>query len=321
MPALERRTVLVQLTRSQIEAAFEQAMPHARLTVTAHRLADEGRANTNYIVDTEQGRYVLRIYVRDAQACAKERALHELVADRVPVAKIWGSGASQPGLEHPFSVLDFVPGLSLAELAGRGERAPLLNAARNLGRILAELTRFHFDQVGDLEADSDGNPRVVPWSFSDFNRSCLFESPAGARLGPLRDRLWASLERERGRFGDALPTHLTHGDFNPSNLLVHENGNVVAVLDWEFAHAGNVWHDLGNLLRERPELSLPSGFEAALAEGLAERGLQLPTDWRARSELADLSSALEFLSSAEEKPETHARALRQISRLLEGWSG
>jgi aminoglycoside phosphotransferase (APT) family kinase protein len=318
VPAVERRTEILQLTRLQIQGAIEHVLP--RTTVTAHRLADQGRANTNYIVETDRGRYVLRVYVREGEACAKERALHELVGGRVPVARIWGSGDAQQGLGHPFSVLDFVPGVSLEALAARGERAPLLHAARALGTILAELTSFRFDQFADLRADSTGHLQTVAWPFGDFYRFCLFESPAAVRLGPLRDRLWALLERQQGRFSDPLPFHLTHGDFNPSNLLVRDDGQVAAVLDWEFAHAGKVWQDLGNLLRERPELTLPSGFEAALADGFSERGVQLPPDWRAHAEFDDLSNACDFLSSVEEKPETHTRALRQISHLLERYA-
>src|SRR5438105_2549502 len=123
MPAIERRTPIVQLTRAQIERAIGHVLPDA--SVTAHRLLDGGRANTNYVVETNRGAYVLRIYVRDAATCGKERALHAFLGDQIPVAKLWGSGDLQ-GLGQPFSVFDFVPGVTLEELALRGERAPLL---------------------------------------------------------------------------------------------------------------------------------------------------------------------------------------------------
>ena len=314
MAAVERRTELVQLTQAQLERAVALVLPNVR--VTAHRLAAGGRANTNYIVETDRGTHVVRIYVRDAATCAKERALCELVSSRVPVAKILGSGGTECGLGHPFSVLEFVPGPTLEELARRGEPAPLLNAAASLGRVLGELTRFPFEQFADLQADANGTLVTVPWSFGDFYRWCLFESPAGARLGPLRDRLWALLERQSSAFSDPFAIHLTHGDFSPTNVLFDDDGRIAAVLDWEFAQAGKLWQDLGNLLRERPECELPSDFERALSDGFAESGRSLPSDWRAHAEFDDLSSACDFLSSVEDKPETHARALRQISRSL-----
>ena len=45
-------------------------------------------------------------------------------------------------------------------------------------------------------------------------------------------------------------TSFVHSDLNPKNLLVDpESLRVAAVLDWEFAHAGNPYTDLGNAVR------------------------------------------------------------------------
>jgi aminoglycoside phosphotransferase (APT) family kinase protein len=319
VPILERRTELVQLTQMQLLGAIRQVLPSAE--VLRYQLVEKGRANTNYIVETTNSTYLLRIYVRAPEACAKECALHQLIAGRIPVPKIWGSGDAQQGLGYPFSVLDFVPGVTLEDFAAQADSAALLGAARALGRVLAELTTFRFEQFGDLQTNASGALAVVPWSFTDFYRTCLFDSPAAARLGSLRDRVWALVEREQGRFSDPLPIHLTHGDFSPSNLLIGEDGRIASVLDWEFSHAGKLWLDLGNLFRDRPEFPIPPGFDAALADGFAEGGQALPSDWRAHAEFDDLSSALEFLSSAADRPETHARALRQVNHLLGRFAG
>jgi aminoglycoside phosphotransferase (APT) family kinase protein len=43
---------------------------------------------------------------------------------------------------------------------------------------------------------------------------------------------------------------LVHSDFNPKNLLVDmDTGTVTGLVDWEYAHAGLPYTDLGNLLR------------------------------------------------------------------------
>jgi Ser/Thr protein kinase RdoA (MazF antagonist) len=43
---------------------------------------------------------------------------------------------------------------------------------------------------------------------------------------------------------------LVHGDLNPKNVLADPATlEVTAVLDWEYAHAGHPWTDLGNVLR------------------------------------------------------------------------
>ncbi len=156
---------------------------------------------------------------------------------------------------------------------------------------------------------------MTAWPFDDFEHRALFESPAVARLGPLREELWEFLERARQRYPHDQTPLLVHGDFNPSNLLIAEDGEVTAILDWEFAHAGNHWIDLGNLLRYRGT-ALPPSLKPRLLEGLTDGGLTPPKDWYARALLADLSSALDFLSSTDDRPQTHARALSQIRGTL-----
>ena len=43
---------------------------------------------------------------------------------------------------------------------------------------------------------------------------------------------------------------LVHSDFNPKNILVDlETVEVVGVVDWEFAHAGSPYTDIGNFSR------------------------------------------------------------------------
>jgi aminoglycoside phosphotransferase (APT) family kinase protein len=41
-----------------------------------------------------------------------------------------------------------------------------------------------------------------------------------------------------------------HSDFNPKNLLVDPaSARITGLIDWEFAHAGSPYTDLGNLFR------------------------------------------------------------------------
>jgi Ser/Thr protein kinase RdoA (MazF antagonist) len=43
---------------------------------------------------------------------------------------------------------------------------------------------------------------------------------------------------------------LTHGDFNPKNILIDPvDCGIAGLLDWEFAHAGSIHTDFGNVTR------------------------------------------------------------------------
>ena len=64
---------------------------------------------------------------------------------------------------------------------------------------------------------------------------------------------------------------LVHSDLNPKNLLVDpESLEVTGLLDWEYAHAGHPFTDLGNLLRFDRQ---PAYVEAVLAAYGQRRGV------------------------------------------------
>lgn len=309
---MERRTEVIQLNHAQIQGLLDAATGGWKLT--DFRLLTAGRANTNYHLLTDAGECVLRLYARDASSCAKEVALTQRLTG-LPVPAVLGEGV-QHGLP-PYALFEFKSGRPLHKWLT--QKALPGSTARNLGQLLAKLSTHSFDQSGDLRV-KDGELSTVPWEFGDsaltgFFRWCLFESPAGARLGKaVRDALWEVAQREAER-EDGLPPTLSHGDFNPTNLLVDESGRITALLDWEFAHAGGPLSDIGNLLRAR-DYSLPMNFIVEFESGMREGGLQLPDDWLARAAFVDLSSACEFLSSAEDKPKQHAAAKRQVLEYL-----
>ena len=100
---------------------------------------------------------------------------------------------------------------------------------------------------------------------------------------------------------------LVHSDFNAKNILVETaTGEVTGLVDWEFAHAGGPFTDLGNLLRfdavgdaawATDEVSgLDHELLAVLAVGVPV-GLGLyfawvTRDWSARTKAAGLAVAV-----------------------------
>ena len=85
---------------------------------------------------------------------------------------------------------------------------------------------------------------------------------------------------------------MVHGDFNPTNILI-KNGEVSGVLDWEYSHSGTPFMDIGNLLRHTNP-----AYHPLIEQGLRAAGMDLPEDWLRRARLVDLTSHLEFLTTA-----------------------
>jgi aminoglycoside phosphotransferase (APT) family kinase protein len=106
---------------------------------------------------------------------------------------------------------------------------------------------------------------------------------------------------------------LVHSDLNPKNLLLDPDTlALTGVVDWEFAHAGHPFFDLGNLLRFDRE---PAFVEAVLA-AYAERRRVPPAQALALGRAADLWSLLDLAAKRSANP-VAARAdrlLRTIAR-------
>ncbi len=92
---------------------------------------------------------------------------------------------------------------------------------------------------------------------------------------------------------------VVHGDLNPKNVLVAPGTlEVAAVLDWEYAHAGHPWTDLGNLLRFERH---PAYVAAVLDTWVTVRGGD-PRGALEGARAADLWALVDLASRAGENP-------------------
>jgi Ser/Thr protein kinase RdoA (MazF antagonist) len=186
-------------------------------------------------------------------------------------------------------------------------------------------------RLGDLLADLGGMPQLTagPFVDGDLRVGSFFAGdqqvdglPAFVEMFEPRLGWWTPDElaglREVAVDAQALLDTvpricLVHSDFNPKNLLVDPGTlEVTGLLDWEFAHAGHPFTDLGNLLRfEREEL-----FTAAVLERYAERR-RVPTgEALALARAADLWALVELASRRGRNPVADAadRLLRAVAR-------
>ena len=135
------------------------------------------------------------------------------------------------------------PFMLVERLSGRppgtyfGMSTPCPSAFRDLAAMLATLHRVEPATLG-MERPPDG---------TDNMRQLIGQYQAkwrenATRASPVVDYAYGWALRECGR--DAGRTAVVHGDAGPYNLLVDDD-RLTAVLDWEFAHAGDPAEDLG----------------------------------------------------------------------------
>jgi aminoglycoside phosphotransferase (APT) family kinase protein len=278
---------------------------------------DGGWSGETFVAEVAGERSVVRIYVRPshrgAAAHEVDAALLRLVRGLLPVPDVLEVRRAVEATGMPaLLVTSFLPGERLELLLPRLDGAGRAAIGRTLGEVLADLggmpmlsTGPFVDgrlTIGSFEPDLDGLPAAVElaeprlgwWSPDELAGLRQVAVDAQALLDTVGRRV------------------LVHSDFNAKNLLVAPDGlEVTGILDWEFAHAGHPFTDLGNLLRfERDEVFT----DAVLAAYTARRG-GTAGDALALARAADLWALLDLAPRRRENPvaERADRLLRTVA--------
>ena len=274
---------------------------------------DGGWSGQTFLAEVAGERSVVRIYPPGAERSAAaeiDAAVLRLVRGLVTVPQVLEvrpSTGDQPGL----LVTSFLPGVRGDELV------PTLDAPR-LGQVGTTL--------GVLLADLGGMPMLRPGPFvdpelriGDFGVDGLPDYveqrlPELGHLAPEEIEGLREVALEAQALLDTVPrVCLVHSDLNPKNLLLDPDTLALrGVLDWEFAHAGHPFTDLGNLLRFDRE----PVFQGAVLAAYAERRGTAPEQAVALARAADLWALVDLAARRTANP-VAARAdrlLRAIAR-------
>jgi aminoglycoside phosphotransferase (APT) family kinase protein len=278
---------------------------------------DGGWSGETFLAEAAGERSVVRIYARPshrgAAAHEVDAALLRLVKGLLPVPEVLEVRRADEATGMPaLLVTSFLPGERLELLLPRLADAERATLGRSIGELLADLggmptlsTGPFVDgrlTIGSFEPDLDGLPAAVElaesrlgwWSPDELTGLREVAVDAQALLDTVGRRV------------------LVHSDFNAKNLLVDPDSlEVTGLLDWEYAHAGHPFTDLGNLLRfERDEVFT----DAVLAAYIGRRGGSAG-DALALARAADLWALVDLAARRGENPvaERADRLLRRVA--------
>ena len=259
---------------------------------------------------------VVRIYRREPERAAIDASLLRLVRGLVPAPEVLEMVPADG--EHPgVLVTEYVVGTPLdALLAEDPEGLDYETLGYDIGAVLARLSHIPFLGLGmfadpQLALTAEGMPSdLAEWAqhFRDTGRLAAWTQRDWDALRDLVDHAQEILDdafADKGRFV------LVHSDFNPKNIRldaydpVHDPA-VVALLDWEFAHAGSLYTDIGNFTRfERDERLVEP-----LIEGFVDQAPGYLHDPIERGRAADLWALLELAGG------TRTNAVRALAAEL-----
>lgn len=243
-----------------------------------------GLANVVARVDTEDGSYVLRLYLQDDQ----ERFRHELAVLQhlaelsIPAPRVRLSGLRCEEFDTPYLAYDYLPGCTLTQRGQMG--ASMEDLERQIAAAIAAATR-----TGTLAEPRwgylhDCSPVHRPQRLHHEPERYL-ETIRQHQLLPsqLLKRLHAAVQVS----DDVLATDhpcLVHPDLKPENILIGTGGP--HLIDWELTIGGHPLLAYGGLLAEglceptlRPSLvlhlrRLDDGTHAAAVQAGLLRALE-----------------------------------------------
>jgi aminoglycoside phosphotransferase (APT) family kinase protein len=243
-------------------------------------------------------RTVVRVFAdprHPAHAAEIQSALLRLVRGLLPVPEVLEVRRADPAAGLPaLLVTSYLPGV----------RGDLLLPTLDDGGL-----RRVGESVGRLAATLGGMPTLRRGLFVDGD---LTIEPYDVRLpealGQVGEEAQALLDEE-------TRSCVVHSDLNPKNLLIDPDSlEVTGLLDWEFAHAGHPFTDLGNALRfdrDPAYVDAVLGAYAELRGTRPERALEL-------ARAADLYALTELASRAGQNPVADRAALRVDAILATG---
>ncbi|MFC7359525.1 phosphotransferase family protein [Nocardioides astragali] len=262
-----------------------------------------GFSGRTFVAEVAGDRTVVRVYPpgdpRGAEAPDVDAAILHLVRGLVPVPEVVEvrrevAGSGQPGL----LVTSWMPGergdLVAARLCDENDDAGLASLGTAMGRAAGTLA---------------GMPMLRPGPFLDAGLA-VGEFPDAGLPERVETRLTDWSAADRAGLGEVAASAqdlldgvgracLVHSDLNPKNVLVDPHTlELTAVLDWEFAHAGHPWTDVGNLVRFERH---PAYVEAVLAAWTGLRGGRAETLLDG-ARAADLWALVDLASRAGENP-------------------
>lgn len=254
-------------------------------------------------IDGEASAMVLRIYLSDPDAQAREVAIISRLARRAPVPELVDFGMSADG-RSPYSVYRFVHGITFQELKAAGSATDCAQAAFAAGQALFRLQALAATDLAALPLASISLGEITQRGFEilrvRLGDHCF--SKVQRFLAARRDMI-AALNAERA---------LVHGDFHSRNVIFERESGVWAVagvIDWEDAGLGSpLWDAARFVCDDGPSRPL---LEPFFSNGYRAAGGSLPPEWNVFAADIARASAAQALSR-EDLRERFVPALKEL---------
>jgi aminoglycoside phosphotransferase (APT) family kinase protein len=235
----------------RVTAWFEANVPGVQPPLSFELIAG-GHSNLTFkVTDAAGSRFVLRrpplghVLATAHDMGREHRIISALGPTDVPVAPALGLCTDEEVNGAPFYVMRFVEGHVLRDVQTATrvlDEAGRRRASESIIDVLARIHAVDVEAVGlaDLGKHEGYIARQLKRWYSQFQQSNAETKRPVPLVHEVHDRLAATIPAQQG-------TAIVHGDYRLDNCLLGDDGEVVAVLDWEICTLGDPLADLGLL--------------------------------------------------------------------------
>jgi len=288
-------------------------------------LLSAGCANSNFKVTFKSRRQpvVLRIYIRDHSALARETQIHQLLSGKLPIPELLYADDSKLHIPYPYAVMEWINGRLMRDIILSKNEDDISSCAYDAGKNLSVLRHIHFAQGGFFKPDLSVRPFSADEDYLPYINWLLNEP---ALKNSMDSALNAGIKKLIANNTQYIPdkndANLTHADYDPANMLVRQidgQWKISAILDWEFSLSSTYLLDVGLFLRYSERL--PACYEQNFIKGMEDYSGALPESWRKTARLMDLLCLLQlaYYNPREQRPHMYNDVISLIQNILSTW--
>lgn len=300
----ERSIPIMDVKFEELKSIFAEY--DKSIAITDFSAIQLGCRNSNFVVDTNKGKYVLRI--SNISDINNEVIAYELVKDKINVPKL---------LFHitkntvKIFIYQYISGVSLQKHIIEYKQCDH-SLLEQVARAAAMIHNTPKEKTINL-AEFDVPPFEMWYQY--FLENSIVRTLLGTELCERIQRL--VLEKQELISEIDRYESFIHCDFRPANMIVAENKQVFFV-DWEAACTGHSLADIGQFFRYR---SFFKDTHIRLFEEVYNTFAirELPNNWYELSLFRDLVNPLQLLSSNQEAYYRNSDLINIIKETLAYW--
>ncbi|MDU5082138.1 hypothetical protein CIW83_15490 [Tissierella sp. P1] len=255
-----------------------------------------GMSTSNYIIESRNKKYLLKVYPKDNDHSDIEIAAYKYAHNIIKVPEVLHFDNSKGIIDNTYAIFQYIDGFTLREYVSKNKGFSS-NVAYEIGSMLALLHGKEYTYTALLNVDL-----CIKNQITQFKNQYEFflDGMPGKHLNE-------KVKRDLGHFIDTN-RHLIeriseknvfcHGDFIPSNILIDVYESPWFI-DFEYCFSVPCYYDIGKLFRSRENYSqyIDDKMKGNFAKGYnAMSQRTLPDDWYKLSKIADIAVMLALIN-------------------------